>query len=159
MKITFIIIAFLFVAFIVGFFILGFISKSGEPSGLIEGRLAKCPNKPNCVCSEYTEDANHYIEPISIAQDITFDALPILKNIIRELGGNIQTESDHYLAATFTSAIFGFVDDLEISIDATQKIVHIRSASRVGNGDGGVNKKRTELLKERYNKNISEARH
>jgi len=158
MNAIFFILAFLIVAFIIIFFILGFISKSGEPSGLIEGRLAKCPNKPNCVCSEYAEDANHYIEPIGIAQDITFDALPILKNVIQELGGDVQTETDHYLAVTFTSTIFGFVDDFEIRIDATQKLIHIRSGSRVGHGDRGVNKKRTELFKELYNEKIQRLR-
>ena len=72
------------------------------------------------------------------------------------MGGIIQVESDNYLAVTFTSAIFKFVDDLEIRIDSTQKVIHIRSASRVGYSDMGVNKKRTELLRKLFNNEVSE---
>ena len=73
------------------------------------------------------------------------------------MGGTVQIEKDNYLAATFTSAIFKFVNDLEIRIDSTQKLIHIRSASRVGYTDLGVHKKRTELLKKLFNKKVSEA--
>lgn len=64
--------------------------------------------------------------------------------------GNIETESDSYIAVTFTSSFFGFVDDLEIRIDQSHDAIHVRSASRVGYSDRGVNKKRVELLKELY---------
>jgi uncharacterized protein (DUF1499 family) len=50
-----------------------------------------------------------------------------------------------------------FVDDLEIRIDSTQKVIHIRSASRVGYSDMGVNRKRTELLKKLFNNEVSKA--
>ena len=73
------------------------------------------------------------------------------------MGGDVQVESGNYLAATFTSAIFKFVDDLEIRIDSTEEVIHIRSASRVGYSDMGVNKKRTELLKKLFNNKVSEA--
>jgi len=66
------------------------------------------------------------------------------------MGGIIQVEKDNYLAATFISSIFGFVDDLEIRIEPGQKTIHLRSASRVGRGDGGVNRKRVEQLKKLY---------
>ena len=157
MKIALIILAFVIVAFIISFFILGVISKSGKAPGLVEGTLSKCPNKPNCVCSEQKDDVNHYIDPIIIPQNITFDTLPILKNVIRDMGGTICAEKENYLASTFSSSIFGFVDDFEIRIDSIQKVIHIRSASRVGYGDMGVNKKRTELFKKLYNKKVSEA--
>ena len=157
MKIALIILAFVIVAFIISFFILGVISKSGKAPGLVEGTLSKCPDKPNCVCSEQKDDVNHYIDPIIIPQNITFDTLPILKNVIRDMGGTIYAESKNCLASTFSSSIFGFVDDFEIRIDSNQKVIHIRSASRVGYGDAGVNKKRTELLKKLYNKKVSEA--
>jgi len=130
-------------------------SKAEEVSGIVEGKLSKCPDKPNCVCSEYIEDTSHYITPIIIPKNIRVEVLTLLKNIIKEMGGTIQVESKNYIAVTFTSVIFKFVDDLEIRIDSVQKIIHIRSASRVGHGDMGVNKKRTELLKKLYNDNIS----
>ena len=66
------------------------------------------------------------------------------------MGGSIQAEETDYLAATFTSSVFRFVDDLELRIDADQKTIHLRSASRVGHGDGGANRKRVELLKNSF---------
>ena len=92
-------------------------------------------------------DTVHYIEPLVISAGDTAQILVRLKTIIREMGGSIQAEKPDYLAATFTSSIFRFVDDLEIRIDTGQKMIHLRSASRVGRGDGGVNRKRVERLK------------
>jgi len=97
------------------------------------------------------------LTPSLFLKTTLLDTFSLLKNTIQEMGGTIQIESDNYLAATFTSAIFKFVDDLEIRIDSTQKVIHIRSASRVGYSDMGVNKKRTELLKKLFNKKASEA--
>ena len=157
MKTVFIVLSILIVAFIVLLFNFREIPKAGGTSGLVEGMLPKCPNKPNCVCSEHKDDADHYIDPIIIPQNIKFDIFSLVKNVIQDMGGNVQVESDNYLAATFTSAIFKFVDDLEIRVDLTQKVIHIRSASRVGHSDMGVNRKRAELLKKLFNNKVSEA--
>lgn len=157
MKTASIFLSILLVAFIVLFFSFGAISKTGAASGLVGGMLSKCSNKPNCVCSEHKDDASHYINPIILPQNITFDAFPLLKSVIRDMGGKVQLKSDNYLAATFTSSLFKFVDDLEIRIDPTKNTIHIRSASRVGYSDMGVNKKRTELLKKLFNIKLSAA--
>lgn len=157
MKTVLIILSLFIVAGILLLFILGIISRSGKAPGLVAGRLVKCPATPNCVCSEQKDDANHSIDPIILPRSIIFDPLPILKNAVREMGGTIQVESDKYLAATFSSAIYGFMDDLEVRIDPTRNEIHIRSRSRVGYGDAGVNRKRTELLKKLYNQKVPEA--
>jgi uncharacterized protein (DUF1499 family) len=145
-----IIIASILLIVIIGLFILGYMSYSGQAPGLVEGRLKQCPDKPNCVSSEFVSDAEHYIEPLAYSAGEAAQVLPRLKTIIREMGGSIQAEKTDYLAATFTSSVFRFVDDLELRIDADQKTIHLRSASRVGHGDGGVNRKRVELLKNSF---------
>jgi uncharacterized protein (DUF1499 family) len=157
MKAVSFILPILIVTFIVLLFNYRGISKAGEAPGLVEGILSKCPNKSNCVCSEHKDDAKHYIDPIIIPQNSKVDTFPLLKNVIREMGGNVQVESNNYLAVTFISSILKFVDDLEIRIDSTQKVIHIRSASRVGYSDMGVNRKRTELLKKLFNNEVSKA--
>ena len=93
---------------------------------------------------------SHYIEPVDLSESNASEALSMLKAVVVEMGGSIEAESDSYLAATFTSPIFRFVDDLEIRIDTDQKMVHLRSASRVGHGDRGVNRKRIKRLKNLY---------
>ncbi|MCH7882211.1 MAG: DUF1499 domain-containing protein [Proteobacteria bacterium] len=150
MKIVLIIISTLILAPIIVFFVLGLMSQSGEANGIVEGKLTKCPDKPNCICTEFEADVSHYIDPVVFSQSNTSKVLSRLKNSVREMGGSIQAENDNYLAATFSSSIFRFVDDLEIRIDRNQKMIHLRSASRVGYSDRGVNKKRIERLKNLY---------
>ena len=153
MKIVIIIIVSLIIVSILVLFVLGQMSKSGEANGLFEAKLTKCPDKPNCICTEFVADATHYIDPIVFTQNNSAEVLSRLKNSVREIGGSIQVETGNYLAATFSSSIFRFVDDLEIRIDADQNMIHIRSASRVGHSDGGVNKKRIEQLKKLFHSN------
>ena len=152
MKKTLVIIILLFLLFIIYFFILGVNSKSKNLPELIDGRLSKCPDTPNCVCSENKEHAEHYISPINLSQSTASNSnsLLALKEIILNMGGSIQTEKENYINATFTSAIFRFVDDFEVRIDKANKVIHLRSASRVGRSDFGINKKRIELFKQRY---------
>ena len=147
MKIAIIIIVSLIIVTILVLFVLGQMSQSGEANGLFEAKLTKCPDKPNCICTEFVADASHYIEPIGFSQSDTAEVLSRLKNSVGEMGGSLQAETDNYLAFTFTSSIFRFVDDLEIRIDTDQDMIHMRSASRVGRSDRGVNKKRIEQLK------------
>lgn len=150
MKMITIITTSLILIVIAALFILGLVSKSGEASGLVGSRLSQCPDKPNCVCSEFEADVDHFIEPLAISSDAAADVVARLKAIIGEMGGKVQRQSDDYLAATFSSAIFRFVDDLEIRIDRETSLIHLRSASRVGHGDGGVNRQRIEQLKKSY---------
>lgn len=130
------------------FISLGFYSQSGKPSGIVEGKLTKCPDKPNCICSEFEADASHFLEPIRYSEASAAEVLQQLNQSIQQMGGEIKTEKGNYLAATFTSSVFKFVDDLEIRLDVNQKLIHLRSASRVGYSDRGVNQKRLERLKD-----------
>ncbi len=153
MKRIFIILLLLIILIFIALMVLGYSSRSGEAPGMSEGRLTECPAKPNCVCSEYKSDADHYIEPVIIPV-ITADTPKILRESIKEAGGKIQKESREYIAATFSSSVFGFVDDLECRIDYAKNEIHFRSASRVGYGDLGVNRKRVELIKALFLKKI-----
>ena len=153
LKILLVTIASLALLVVAAFFILGYMSQSGEASGLVDGRLAQCPGTPNCVCSELEPDTAHYIDPLVVSAGDAAQIRGSLKTVIRDMGGSIQVERDDYLAATFTSSIFGFVDDLEVRIDAGKRIVHLRSASRVGRGDLDANRKRVEHLKSLFRSN------
>lgn len=157
MKTLLIILFFLISCTIILFFILGINSKSKNAPGLIDGFLSKCPNTPNCVCSENKDHSGHYISPINISQNPkhNINYFIILKDTVKSIGGTIQIENENYFSAIFSSAIFGFVDDLEVRINSDKKIIHIRSASRVGRSDMGVNKKRVELLKQTFKKKIN----
>lgn len=158
MKIIAIAIIVLSLAIVLYLFGLAYLSRSGVAAGLIQGKLALCPDNPNCVCSETGNDSRHLIEPLLIPKQIALpessaqDIMAVLKTVVVELGGVVQAEAGDYLAVNFTSAVFGFVDDLELRIDRQAGLVHIRSASRVGQSDIGVNRKRVQNLKELFSK-------
>jgi len=155
MKTTLTVILLLVALVLVFFFVRGFMSRSGSASGLMNNQLAACSDKPNCVCSEVSPEMDSYISPITLPFDNLAKSKAILVAAIVDLGGQIQAENDDYLAATFTSAFFGFVDDLEARLDVSKGVLHIRSASRVGHSDFGINRKRVELLKRRFTESLS----
>jgi len=133
---------------------LGHSSESGQPPGLVSGALAPCPDKPNCVSSEAGEDAAHQIAPLDYSGTDTGEAWAKIQQVIEELGGEVRTADDAYLAATFTSSLFRFIDDVECRLDASQNQIQIRSASRVGYSDLGVNRKRVEEITRSFNQGI-----
>ena len=150
MKIALIIITILIMFIVVSLIVLGKTSESGNAGGLLNGKLQKCPDKPNCVCSEQNDDTDHFISPLVISDNSAGGALKILKEIIIELKGEIQTENETYISSTFSSSLFGFVDDFEMRIDSNQNAIHVRSASSVGYGDFGAIRKRIELIKKLF---------
>lgn len=58
----------------------------------------------------------------------------------------VISENSNYIYAEFTSLIMRYVDDVEFYFDEKTKLLHFRSASRLGTGDLGVNRKRIETL-------------
>lgn len=150
MKILSILIVGLVALVFIALIITARLSHNGQAPGLIEGKLSACPETPNCVCSEYQADSRHAIEPIEIPAQGPEAAQSRIRDIILELGGSIASERRHYMAATFSSELFGFVDDLEVVIDADGGLIQLRSASRVGYGDGDVNRKRVEKIRQRF---------
>ena len=124
-----------------GFVYLGQSSKSGKALGLVQGQLAPCPASPNCVSSESETPADKRVEPL--AGD-TWNAIP---DAISVMGGTFTQQSEDYIAAEFTSATFGFVDDVEFR--RAENAVQVRSASRVGYSDAGVNAQRIAELRAR----------
>jgi uncharacterized protein (DUF1499 family) len=129
---------------------LAYRSQTASPpdTRLIDGRLRPCPGTPNCVSSE-SPDSNAQIAPVRF-EGAPEAAWEKLRKAVTESGGRIVEERDGYLHATFTSRVFRFVDDLEIRMDAAQSVIHIRSGSRVGKSDFGVNRERVEAVRAKF---------
>ena len=128
-------------------FIMAWLSESGPTPVANNSILKPCPNKPNCVCSEYIGDTKHYIEPLRLSTEQLSKAISYIKISVQSLEGKVEAEENAYLAATFSSSFFGFIDDVEFRVDAKNQLIHIRSAARLGYSDFGVNKKRLNDLK------------
>lgn len=118
--------------------------------GVRDGKLAPCPSTPNCVSSQ-SSDREHVVEPLRYSTT-SQEAMAKLKMIIREMPRAVMvTETDNYLHVEFTSLLFRFVDDVEFSLDDVARLIHVRSASRLGKSDLGVNRKRIEAIREAWN--------
>lgn len=120
--------------------------------GVNKGQLMPCPGTPNCVSSQAT-DEEHFIQPIVFigeGQEAQMRLLQILKAWPRT---NITVVEDDYVRVEFTSRIFRFIDDVEFYFSPTngeEIIIHVRSASRVGRSDLGVNRKRIEQIRNSF---------
>lgn len=127
-----------------------FAGKRPTNIGVQAGKLAPCPNSPNCVSSQ-SQDALHKIEPLTY-NSTSAEAMATLKKVIEsQERTKIITENPTYLYAEFTSKIMGYVDDVEFYLDESAKTIHVRSASRLGKSDLGVNRKRVETIKTKFN--------
>lgn len=127
----------------------GFWPKPSEKPGLVDGKLRPCLGTPNCVCSE-NPGSPGWIEPIMFDPMTADEAWTMLKKVIDGMGGVVQSEESEYIWSTFTVPLLGFVDDVEFRLDKTDTVVHVRSASRLGFSDLGVNRSRVEDIRRRF---------
>ena len=123
---------------------------SGTPPdlGLVAGRLEPCPDTPNCVSSQANGSA--HVAPLAFSDDPNA-AFARLQSLLQQLPRvRITGVAAGYLRAEAASRVFGFVDDVEFQLDPANRVVHVRSAARLGYSDFGVNRKRIETLRARF---------
>jgi uncharacterized protein (DUF1499 family) len=144
------IVASLFALVSLGFALMSMFSKAPATLGIHDGRLSPCPSSPNCVCS-YDDDKKHAVDALKTHNDPEAD-LDRLVQIIEKLPRTkVVSREENYLHAEFTSLIFRFVDDVEFLVDSEQGKIHVRSASRIGYSDMGVNRRRIEHIRTLWN--------
>lgn len=123
--------------------------SSPKNIGIVNGKLQPCPDSPNCVSSQ-SESEYHKILPFTYEGDAK-SAKENLKRAISTIPRmTIITENDNYIHAEAVTLIFRFVDDCEFLIDDGNKVIHVRSASRIGHSDLGVNRKRIESIRKEF---------
>jgi uncharacterized protein (DUF1499 family) len=138
---------------VMGFAVLFMGCTGSRPAflGVTHGKFIPCPGSPNCVSSQ-DRDQKHAIEPLPYKgspEEARTRLLGIIGGMKR---AKVVTAQERYLHVEFASAIFRFVDDAEFFIDDTQKVIHLRSAARLGYSDFGVNRKRMETIRQMFNK-------
>jgi uncharacterized protein (DUF1499 family) len=124
-------------------------------TGLIDGAFLPCPGSPNCVSSMETE-GTAFIEPIRYGTLSRGQALDRLLALLkaddncRIVEQKELQDGGMYVRAEYRSKLFRFVDDVEFLLAPESGIIQVRSASRVGYSDMGVNRKRVEELRARF---------
>lgn len=108
--------------------------------------LNACPDSPNCVSSE-SQESRHAVDPMQLKGQSDTEWAQVLEVVGLLPRVSVVTAAEHYLHATFKSRLFGFIDDLELKLDPQINMISIRSASRSGKYDFGVNRRRVESLR------------
>ncbi|WP_052050886.1 DUF1499 domain-containing protein [Leptolyngbya sp. KIOST-1] len=118
--------------------------------GIESGHLAPCPASPNCVVSQGDTDSEHSIAPLAYSGDPS-QAMAQLAAVVTAMPRTeIIEQGDRYLYAEFTSRWMGYVDDVEFYLDPEASVIQVRSASRLGESDLGVNRQRIETIRQAF---------
>ena len=126
-------------------------SRIPKNLGVHEGRLAPLPFSPNAVSSQ-TEKIEQQVAPLPFIRDLQQTKKALLLVIDSYSGQQVQIvyETDTYVHCVFSTTNVGFKDDVEFFLDAEKKVVHFRSASRLGYSDMGLNRNRYDTLASMY---------
>jgi uncharacterized protein (DUF1499 family) len=131
---------------------------SGDPAlrsaATGEGRLPPCPDKPNCV-STRSDDPARKMEPLPFVGSREESRNRVLEIVRGMKRSEVVEASDAVVHVEFRSLLFRFVDDVVFVFDESERLVHFRSASRVGTYDFGVNRRRMEEISRRYGDGLS----
>jgi uncharacterized protein (DUF1499 family) len=109
--------------------------------GVKNGKLAPTPTTPNCVHSQ-SDNPQYKIAPLPMV------SMTKLKEVINSMERTtIIEEKEDYLYAEFQTKLMGYVDDVEFYLDKNENVIQVRSASRLGQSDLGLNRKRVEEIR------------
>lgn len=135
------------VLFIISSFLTACAGERPENLGVQGDRLTECPDSPNCVSSQ-ASDEGHRITPLTFSDDPapSFARLKLL--LVRRDDTTIIEERPNYLRVEFRTTLF--VDDGEFLLDGQQRVIHTRSASRLGYSDLGKNRRRMEEIRRQF---------
>jgi len=123
--------------------------------GVENQRLSPCPVTPNCVSSQ-EKNLQNSIEPITY-EDSLEQAKDRIYRVINSMSDTrIISKEDLYLHVEFTTLLFRFIDDVEFFFDGSQSLIHVRSISRHGYWDLGVNRRRVENIRSSFEKLTNE---
>lgn len=132
-------------------FLLSLLLACGEAHSAAAGSPAACPKTPNCVSSlDARTDDEHHIEGWTFTGDEAAARARLRALIEASPRTKIVDDRPGYLHATYTSHWMRFVDDVELWLDPAAGTIQVRSASRVGIGDMGVNRARVVELSTRW---------
>ena len=117
--------------------------------GAENGNLRELPMTPNAVSSQ-TDKQSAYVEPLPFVGS-EGESIKHLLEVLDEMQSiEVMTHEPRYIHAVATTKLMKFKDDLEFAIREGEDVIHVRSGSRIGYSDGGVNRKRYEKIRARY---------
>lgn len=117
-------------------------------SAVTEFQLAPCPASPNCV-SSLASTESQYVDALRYDGDRAQAQARLLRVLKKMARATVIRADATYIHAEFRSALLGFVDDIEFHF-GPPGVIQVRSASRVGYSDFGVNRARVDAIRDRF---------
>ncbi|MEZ4593635.1 MAG: DUF1499 domain-containing protein [Chloroflexota bacterium] len=125
------------------------VSPMPDNLGVENGRLTPCPNSPNCVSTQATDEL-HGIEPIPYEGETAVAQAKTLAILAADSSYTLISQTPTYIHAEARSNLWRFIDDVEFFFDAADGLIQFRSASRLGYGDAGANRQRMEAFRNAF---------
>lgn len=125
--------------------------------GVHDGRLAPPATTPNSVSSQADLHPSHPQQAYARIAPLTYtgEAATAMKRLAQSIrpmeGATVILDEHDYLYVQFRTRWLGFVDDAEFWLDPATRVIHVRSASRLGESDLGLNRQRIDLIRQRFN--------
>lgn len=141
---------------IMAYAVIGYQNSTPPVLGHINGQLQPVPTTPNAVSSQ-SQDPRYQVTPLPFHQSPEQTMTALLQAVQHYGNATVELQQADYLYVVFTTVMLGFHDDAEFYLDASQQQVHFRSASRAGYSDGGLNRKRYNVLRQYYLDAINQA--
>ena len=132
---------------------------AGEPPqglGVKDGRLSAPSQTPNSVSSQADLYPDHLqkdyanIRPLAFSGNADAAMSKLLQLLQKTERVVVVKHTSNYIYVQFSTAILQFTDDVEFMLDTNQQVIHLRSASRIGRNDFGVNRARMESIRARF---------
>lgn len=124
-------------------------AKRPNNLGVTKGQLAPCPDSPNCVSTQAAASSQQ-MPPLPYTGSLA-EAKERLLAVVQAMPRvTLMTDQDNYLAFVFRTRLIGYPDDVEFYFDDSAKLIHFRSASRLGKGDMGINRARMESISKTF---------
>lgn len=123
-----------------------YFSNFPKPNSVGSGVIHPCPESPNCVSTQATDEI-HKIEPIVLVDGDETSTLSELEKIVGSMPkSTVVIRTDHYLHVEFRSSFWNFIDDVEFFVNREAGVIDSRSAARIGYSDLGINRTRFEKI-------------
>ncbi|MEO9655676.1 DUF1499 domain-containing protein [Marinomonas sp.] len=142
-------IAFFIALLVVGFFAyVHYYNEQPNDLGVTDGLLKACPTSPNCVSSQADRsDEVHYVESIIYRENRKDVQLSLESFLLNQGNARVVSSTLGYVHLEIKSKYIGYIDDVEFYLPEADSVIHVRSASRVGYSDVGVNRERVEQVR------------
>jgi uncharacterized protein (DUF1499 family) len=117
-----------------------------EDLGIFDNKFSPCAESPNCVSSD-ARDKDHAVEMFKLNTNLNNGWQKVHDVVSSFPRTKVITFNKQYIHVECSSAVFGFVDDLQLHLRGEGGSVAVKSASRLGHSDFGVNRKRIASLR------------